>query len=124
MRRAIALVFTAAALLMLGAVAAGIYNSEAFKAQQATAVEAPRFSMYECYDCGGLEPWEQAAGIAGLVAVAMSIGGAMLCAPEPRPPHRVSMLGLCAGAPRRAARPQRLDDDEGLTPLERVIRGY
>ncbi len=122
MRRAIVLVFTAAALLMLGAVAVGIYNREVFEAQQAAAGELPRFSMYECYHCGGMEPWEQAAGVAGLVAFAMSIAGVMLCAPEPQPPHRVSMLGLHAVAPRRPARLPRPHDDEGLTPLERVIR--
>ena len=140
MGRTIALTFTAAALLMAAGLALNSYGREIFEGGQAAAEELPRFSIPECYGgCGEMESWEKAAGVAWLLALAVFIAGAMLWQAEtPAPTQRILVLGLNAGAPRRVARAAspvvikahangarlpRLHDDEGLTTLERVIRG-
>jgi hypothetical protein len=143
MRRTIVLTFVAAALLIVAGVALNSYGREIFEGERAAAGGLPRFSMDECYGCGMMESWEKAAGVAWLLALSLFIAGVKLSADEPRPPHRVSMLGLRAGPSRRrafraaspaksaavvnvrphATRPASLHGDDGLTPLERVIRG-
>jgi hypothetical protein len=144
MRRSIVLTFVAAALLIVAGVALNSYGRELFEGEQAAAGGVPGFTM-DCYGCYGMmESWEKAAGVAWLLALSLFIAGVKLSADEPQPPHRVSMLGLRAGPSRRravrtvspmksaavvnvrphATRPASLHGDDGLTPLERVIRDY
>ena len=126
MRRTIVLTFTAAALLIVAALALNSYGREIFEGERA-AEESARYWMDECFGCREMEPWEKAAGIAWLMALGVLTAGIKLSADAPLPPHRVSMLGLRTVAPGRVARAAaaRLPsphDDEGLTPLEKVIR--
>ena len=142
MRKTIVLTFTAAALLFAAGVALNSYGRELFEGEQAAARGLPGFSM-DCYGCRMMESWEKAACVAWLLALSLLIAGIKLSAHPPQPPHRVSMLGLHAGPSRRravravlpvksavvldvrarATRPAALHGDDGLTPLERVIRG-
>jgi hypothetical protein len=123
MRKTVVLVFTAAALLMAAAVALEQHGRDADHYHRAALDDLPPFYIHPLQ-----ESWERAADAAWLLAVGVLFAGIRLSADEPQPPHRVSMLGLPAGGRRRiaradAARPARPRDD-GLTPLERVIRGY
>jgi hypothetical protein len=127
MTRTIVLTFTAAVLLMAAAVALGAYGRDSFEHHRAAAEEVLPLTIYECFDCDLLNSWEKAADVTWLLALGVLIAGIKLSAAETQPPHRVSMLGLHASMPRRivradATRLPRLHDDEGLTPLERVIR--
>ena len=127
MRRAIVLTFTAAALLFAAGMALEGYGREIFEGRRAAAEELSRFSMDECFHCRKMESWEKAAGVAWLLGVGVLVAGIKLSADGPRLPHRISMLGLDADAPRRVVRADAVrlpcpHDDEGLTPLERVIR--
>lgn len=145
MRKTIVLTFTAAALLMAAAFALGICGREIFEGQMQAVDGLPRFSMYECYDCGAMmESWEKAAVVAFLLGLSFVIAGAMLWQAEtPAPSQRLLVLGLNAGTPRGVASTPaptqsavvikvrahvatlpRADEADGLTPLERVIRGY
>ena len=140
MKKTIVLTFTAAALLIVAGVALNSYGRELFAGEQAAAEGLPRFSM-DCYGCGMMESWEKAAGVAWLLALSLFIAGVRLVSVASEPRH-VSMLRLDAGASSRvaravspaqravvanirtaAARPLSLHGDDGLTPLERVIRG-
>jgi hypothetical protein len=144
MRKTIVLTFTAAALLFAAGLALDSYGREIFEGQRAAEVAAGlrQYWIPECYgDCEPLESWEKAAGVAWLLALSLLIAGIKLSA-DPPPPYRVSMLGLHAGPSRRravravlpaksavvvnvrarATRPASLHGDDGLTPLERVIR--
>jgi hypothetical protein len=106
------------------------------------AYEQSTFIIYDAYDMN-LETWQQVTGLTGLLAISVSVAGALLWERETRPQaKRASILGLnetAAGRMVRAAAPQRkavaakahvdrtvasLPEEESLTPLERVIRGY
>jgi hypothetical protein len=141
MKKSIVLTFTAACLLMAAAVALVIYGQDIFEGQRWAAAEGvPKFSMTECY-YPPLKPWERASLACGFLSFSVTVAGAMLWDAETRPqPPRVSVLGLDTGgsgivvrpAPpaafwARAGEPRgltRRHAGEGLTPLERVIRGY
>lgn len=128
MKKNIILVFAAAALMMAAAVALAMYGQAIFEAQLAAAEEAEgsaRFVISECYDAQ-LGPWEKASLLCGLLSAALTAAGTMLWDAESRAAwHYVLLPGPDAGAPQRvAAHFQPARDDEGLTPLERVIRGY
>jgi len=133
MKKTIILVFTAAALLMVAAVTLDSYGRDVYKYHMAAAADL----LPPLYRHPLLESWERAADVTWLLALGVLVAGIKLSA-EPQPAHRVSMLGLRAGPPGRiaraaspsvlktradAARLPRLHDDEGFTPLERVIRG-
>ena len=143
MRRTIVLTFTGAALLMVASVALNSYGREIFEGEQAAARGLPEFSI-DCYGCGMMESWEKAAGVAFLLGLSFVIAGAMLWQAETdAPTERLLVLGLDAGASRRVASAPaptqsaviikvrahiaslpRADEDDGLTPLERVIHNY
>lgn len=122
MRRSIVLIFAAAALLMVAAVALNIYGREIFEPRRAAAEGLPEFSMSECYS-PELKPWEKASLACGWLSIALSTAGAMLWGTElcARRQHVLLLGGVAQVDPLRLPRPH---DDEGLTPLERVIRGY
>lgn len=122
MRKTIVLVFVAAALLMAAAVALEQQGRDTDEYHWAAFEALPPFYIHPLQDF-----WERAADAAWVLAIGLLAAGIKLSAAG-TPAHRVSMLGLHAGARRRvahadAARPARPHDD-GLTPLERVIRGY
>lgn len=144
MRRTIVLTFTAAALLFVAGVALESYGREIFERHRWASGELPTFWMPECYGggCGLMQSWEKAAGVAWLLALALFIAGMRLLIIETQPRH-VSVLRLCDGAPKRVvsasppmqsaavtsaraddACPLSLQGEDGLTPLERVIRRY
>ena len=142
MRKTIVLTYTAAALLMAAAVALNSHGHDTYEYHMAAAGDSPTFMML-AYHHPLLESWERAADVAWLLALGVLIAGIKLSAGEPPPPHRVSMLGLHAVAPRHvvreappaqsavvinahadAARPLSLHGEDGLTRLERIIRGY
>jgi hypothetical protein len=142
MKKTIVLTFTAAALLMAAAVALDAYGSEIFDSQWAAAEGLPRFVIYDCFG-EQLRSWESPSLVCGWLSIVLSTAGVKLCGGELRARRqRASLLGLDAGTPRRmaraaalvesatvadarprAARPLSLHGDDGLTPLERVIRG-
>lgn len=139
MNKTIKLTFAAAALLMAMAMATHIFGYHSDAAQRA----AERMRRY-CDHCEtGLESWERASGLLGLLAVSVSIAGGILWDREMQPQAlRRSVLGLDEIASRRAFRAAAPSksvvaervyvqgnrthpmEEENLSPLERVIRGY
>ncbi|MDT4897810.1 MAG: hypothetical protein QOH25_2887 [Acidobacteriota bacterium] len=142
MSKTTALTFAAAAVLLAASFAINIYGHHSIAAQRAAEREQ-EFTMY-CYDCDtGLESWERTAVLTGILAIAVSFAGVLLWDRETQPEaKRSSILGLneqMAGRIVRRVAPQsivagaaaridesnaRLREEESLTPLERVIRGY
>lgn len=138
MSKTTARTFAAAAFLLAAAFAISIYGSHSIAAQRAAERERG-FAMY-CYDCDlELDSWERASVLTGILAIAVSFAGVLLWDRETQPEaKRSSILGLNEQTARRIVRrvtPQNLvagtdesnahlREDEFLTPLERVIRGY
>lgn len=141
MRKTIVLTFTAAVLLMAAASTLELHGRNVYEYHMA-AVGSPSFTWHE-YHHPLLESWDRVSDVVWLLSLGVLVAGLMLSAAEPTPPHHVSMLGLDAGARRRSVRAPstakspvlsnvraaaqclpRDHDDESVTPLERVIRGY
>ena len=138
MRKTIVLTFVAAALLMAASVALDSYGREIFEDQRSAAGDLPRFTVYDC-ESVLLESWKKPAVVFRLLAFSLLIAGVRLSRSEP---PTASVLGLDTGASRRvvrraspmqsavivnvradAASLPRVREEDGLTPLERVIRG-
>jgi hypothetical protein len=137
MSKTTARTFIAAFLLLAAAVLAGVYGSSRIMTDE----QSP-FIIYDGYD-ESLVTWESLTQVAGLLAIAVSIAGALLWERETRPQvKQASILGLnetAASRMVRAAATQQtivtakahtvemsaaIYEEESLTPLERVIRGY
>lgn len=138
MNKTIALTFTAAAVLLAASFAVNIYGDYVVESQRR---DVPELRIY-CDRCDtGLESWERAAGLIGLLSFSLTAAGAMLWHSEEQSMARqISVLGLEEKAARRIVRtpgtwnsvvaleihvdgsrvPFR--EEEHLTPLERVIR--
>ena len=141
MSKTTALTFTAAFLLLAVCVMASVCSLSP-ESQMSAADREAQFIIYDGYNAS-LETWERLTQLTGLLAISVSIAGAMLWDGETQPQaKRASILGLDETAARRmvrAATPQgaavaakaHVDgigassrEEENLTPLERVIRGY
>ena len=145
MSKTTARTFLAAAVLLAVTAMIYIYGYRVIENQMAAAREAePQLAMSDNYHMyfRELDKWERAAILTGLLAVAVSITGAILWEREmPSVAQQSSILGLnqqAAGRNVRRAAPQnvvafmapgpaeshtRLCEEDSLTPLERVIRG-
>jgi hypothetical protein len=132
--------FTAAVVLFLACMAISQYGDRL--TENGMSTPDGQFVMYDAYDMG-LKTHERVAGLIGLLSFSVAGAGALLWERDIYPrAQRASVLGLEGGAGRRiirAAVPRksmaaakinvedsgaRLHEDESLTPLERVIRGY
>ncbi len=139
MSKTTALTFTAAVCLFAACVAISLYGHRLAVNRISEAGE--QFIMYD--GDVGFDSWERAAVLTGLLGVSVTMAGALLWDRETQPrAQRVSVLGLEESAGRRIFRmavPRkrmtaaeigvdesyaRLHEEENLTPLERVIRGY
>ena len=142
MSKTTARTFIAAACLLVVSLLINTYGERIFEGQPATVEGLPSYSIHDVCPAG-VAPWERAAGLIALMAVSISIAGVMFWDREPQPmTEQASVLKLDGGATRRMARiatplksattapvyvnqsNARLHEDESLTPLERVIRGY
>lgn len=131
--------FTAAVVLFAACVAISVYGQRIAVDQIYAGDE--RFIMYD--GDMGLDSWERATILTGLLGVSVTFAGALLWNREIYPQaQRVSVLGLEERTEGRnfrtplplkcaAAAETNVDEsstcrheDENLTPLERVIRGY
>ncbi len=139
MSKTTALTFTAAVVLFAACVAISLYGPR-LAVNRIYGAE----KQFVIYDADmGLDSWERVAMLTGLLGVSVTIAGALLWERETQPrAQRVSVLGLEERAGRRILRtavprkslaaaeihvdesPARLHEEESLTPLERVIRGY
>lgn len=145
MSKTTARTFILAAVLLAMCVMTYMYGHRSVENQLIAAGEAlPPFSMDDYYPYYmELKTWEQAAAVIGLLGVSLSVAGAIRWDREMSPElNQSSILGLNEQATKRIVRsaaPQnvvsiaaaRLDEsnarwreEESLTPLERVIRGY
>ena len=140
MNKSVAGTFIAAAVLVVVSLSINFYGQSIVESQRLAG--EGQFTAYDV--CGSqLDPWEQASGIFGLMAFSTSIAGAMFWYREQDPiaeQSSILMLGerTATGTVRMAAPPkdaaiakahvdqshERRHEDESLTPLERVIRGY
>lgn len=137
MSKTTARTFIAAFLLLAVAVLAGVYGSSHIMTDKPST-----FIIYDGYN-ESLVTWESLTQVTGLLAIAVSVAGALLWDRETRPQAKQSsILGLdetAAGRMLRATVPRQtlaaakaqtgemsaaVDEEESLTPLERVIRGY
>lgn len=145
MSKTTARTFIAGAVLLAMCVMIYMYGHRSVENQLIAAREAlPQFSMDDYYPYYmELKTWEQAAAVIGLLGVSLSVAGAIKWDRE-MPPElkQSSIFGLNEQGARRIVRraaPQnvvsiaaarideskkRLREEESLTPLERVIRGY
>jgi len=143
MTKTTALTFATAVVLLVAAVTFEFYGHYSVAKQRSAAGDSPGFIITDGHEMD-LDAWEQAAGLTGLLAITVSLVGAMLWDREDPPKlARTSILmldGAKAGPIVRATKPlknrcataelrvdesrRRIQDDESLTPLERVIRGY
>jgi hypothetical protein len=141
MTKTTALTFVAAVILMIACVAISLHGQRLVQSRMYE--ENERFIIYDRYDMM-LESWEKAAGLAGLLSISTLIAGAMLWGREmqPRAQQPGSVLGLDGRDGRRIVGSAaswksaviaeirvdesctRLHEEENLTPLERLIRGY
>jgi hypothetical protein len=140
MSKTTALTFTAAIVLFLACMAVSQYGDRVTENQMSTP--DGQFAMYDSDDIG-LKTHERLAGLIGLLSFSVAGAGALLWNREIYPrAQRASVLGLEVRTGRRIIRmavPRkivaaakihvedsraRLHEDESLTPLERVIRGY
>jgi hypothetical protein len=145
MTKTTARTFATAVVLLAASVTIELYGHYSVARQRIAAGYSSGYTLYDVYDRYQmeLETWNQAAGLTGLLAIAVSLVGAMLWDREDPPkPAQGSILMLDGIAGRRAVRARapletglaaelrvdescrRTHDDESLTPLERVIRGY
>jgi hypothetical protein len=142
MNKTIGLTFVAAALLLVASFTTQIYGYHSVTAQRAARRGLPQYSY--CDHCEtGFESWERAATLIGLLAVSVTMAGAILWDREGQPQaSRRSILGLdeitadriCrAVASSKSVVAEEIYVDgsssrplaqENLSPLERVIRGY
>jgi cbb3-type cytochrome oxidase subunit 3 len=137
MSKTTALTFTAAFLLLAACVMTSVYAP-----RNSARYEQEAFIIYDGYD-SSLETWERATQLTGLLAISLSIAGALLWNRETQPQAKqATILGLNEMSPGRMLRataPQQTivaakphidgmiapaQEEESLTPLERVIRGY
>jgi hypothetical protein len=141
MSKTTGLTFIAAVILLAVCVAATLHRHRIVE-DRISAGEA-QFLMYDGFDVQ-LDSWERLAGLTGLLAFGVTLAGALMWDRETSSQAQwVSVLGLEERARRRtfrAAVPRKitaagavirvdeslacLHEEEYLTPLERVIRGY
>jgi hypothetical protein len=132
--------YLAAVALLAVSLLIGLYGHYLFESQR--FAEKGLFTVTDaCFS--PLDTWEQASGFIGLMAISVAIAGTMFWDREPDPiAEQSSILRLDERAPgqmmsvaaplKRAVVVQahvdesnaRLHEEESLTPLERVIRGY
>jgi hypothetical protein len=143
MKKPVALAFIAAAILFLTSVTTYVYGQQSVLRQRLAAEDSHLFTMTECDFDMQLDSWEQAAGLIGLVAASAFIAAGLLWGRETQSEaERLSILGINERRPRQIARETapckcmvvekikvkvsdaRPREDDYLTPLERVIRGY
>jgi hypothetical protein len=142
MSKTTACTFAAAVILLAASFAINDYGDYIIAAQRAAERGLSEFPVYYD-DCNrGLNAWERASGLTGLLAISVSVAGALLWNRETQPEtKRSSILGLnelTAGQIVRRVAQQNivsiaatridesnahLHEEEYLTPLERVIRG-
>lgn len=142
MSKTTARTFIAATLLLAASLAINIYGQRIVESPMMTEEGLPLYTS--CSHCSSeRENWERAAALLGLLAISVSIAGAMFWDREAGPmTEQASLLRLDDSAARRTNRvaaPSKsvgiadariiestahLREDESLTPLERVIRGY
>jgi hypothetical protein len=135
-------IFIVAAFLLVVSLAINILGRRIVESQLITAEGQQLYPR--CDHCGtALDDWQQAASLMVLLAISVSIAGAMFWEKETRPvTGQASILKLnerrAEQSGTAAARRDsgvlaaigidesntRLSEDETLTPLERVIRGY
>lgn len=142
MSKTTALTFNAAFLLLAASVMAYVYSLNLIESQMSVADRESPFIIYDGYHAS-LETWERVTQLSGLLAISLTIAGALLWDRETQPQAKqASILGLNEMSPGRmlrAAAPQQTivaakphidgtiapaQEEESLTPLERVIRGY
>lgn len=140
MSKTTARTFIAAAVLLAACVAITLHEHRIVDDRISAGEEV--FIMYDGFDMQ-LDSWQRLAGLTGLLAFSTTIAGAMLWNRELYPrAQRVSFLGLDerVGSPVvNVAAPfkgpaiaaahtnesnSQSHEEENLTPLERVIRGY
>jgi hypothetical protein len=143
MKKPVTLTFIAAAVLFAASVTTYVYGQQMVLSQRLAEEDAQVFAMTACGFDPQLESWEKAAGLIGLLAASTFIAGGLLWDRETQSEaERLSILGINERRARRIARETapckcmvvektnsdvsatRLHEDDYLTPLERVIRGY
>lgn len=141
MSKTTARTFIAAAVLLAACVAITLHRHHLIENRISAGEEL--FIMYDGGFDMQLDSWERLAGLTGLLAFSVTIAGALLWNRDLyQQVQRVSFLGLDERARRRIVRvaaPFRSPaiaaahtnesnaqspEEENLTPLERVIRGY
>ena len=142
MSKTTALTFIAAFLLLSVCVMAGIYGPGIIESRLHATDGLWPYAIYSDHD-PSFKTLDQMVLLTGLLAVSLSIAGAMLWDRETQPQARqASILGLDETALATMVRPTATrrtivaanvhvdgisapaQEEESLTPLERVIRGY
>jgi hypothetical protein len=140
MSKTTARTFIAAAVLLVACVATTLYRHHLAESRRYAGEE--QFIMYDRFDTQ-LDSWERLSGLTGLLAFSVTVAGALLWDRDIYPrAQRGSILGLEGSTARRIVSVDaplknpaiaeahtnesnaQSHEDEYLTPLERVIRGY